>query len=54
MKKKKRKFVNDLLKTAHRISREEEIELFGKPINHFKIAKSKKKYTRKHYKVAID
>ena len=38
----------DALKAFKKASREEEIKLHGKPINHIKVFKNKKKYNRKH------
>ena len=37
----------DALKAYKKACREEEIRLYGKPINHIKVHKNKKKYTRK-------
>lgn len=39
------------LKAFKRGSREAEIEMFGKSINHHKVFKSKKIYSRKNYKI---
>ena len=39
------------IKRARKESREEEIRLYGKPINHNKVFKNKKVYSRKHYRV---
>lgn len=49
-KKKKSNPLMDYVKAARRGSREAEIELFGKPINHQKIVISKKVYNRKKNK----
>lgn len=38
---------DDYIKAVRKGNREAEIELFGHPINHFKIHKSRKIYTRK-------
>ncbi len=38
------------LKAVHKKSRDEEIMLFGHPINHRKVFKNKKKYDRKRDK----
>ena len=40
----------DYVKACRRVAREEEIEMYGKPINHLKIKSSKKTYNRKAYK----
>lgn len=37
----------DAIKCARKKSREEEIEQYGKPLNHNKVFKSKKHYSRK-------
>lgn len=47
MKKKKNKDILDIIKAARKQSREEEIQLHGKPINHKKIIQTKKVYNRK-------
>ncbi len=44
---KKKKIVIQAVKAARKRSREEEIEQYGKPINHNKIVPSKKIYNRK-------
>ena len=41
----------EALKRARKESREEEIRLYGKPINHNKVFKSKKVYSRKNSRV---
>ena len=46
--KKKTDIMIDALKAYKKASREEEIKLHGKPINHIKVFKNKKKYNRKH------
>ena len=38
---------NDFVKASRRGAREAEIELFGHPIDHRKIFKNRKKYSRK-------
>lgn len=50
MKPKKRNTVTDMLKSARRKSREEEISTHGKPINYKKVVPSKKVYKRKKYR----
>jgi hypothetical protein len=52
-KKKKKKLLKDIIKATREKQRNEEIELYGKTINHSKIAKSKKQYSRKNYKIKI-
>ena len=48
MKRKKQHSVMfDALKAYKKACREEEIRLYGKPINHIKVYRNKKKYTRK-------
>lgn len=44
----KNKHILDLVKAAKKHSREEEIKLYGKPVNHLKVVKSKKIYDRKN------
>ena len=44
------KRVMDYVKAARRGSREAEIELYGKPLNHRRVEKSKKQYDRKKTK----
>lgn len=53
MKKKKSNPLMDYVKSARRGSREAEIELYGKPINHRKVVTSKKVYDRKKDKADI-
>ena len=43
-------FVNDYLKAVHKQNREEEIEMFGKPIKHNRIQQSKKQFKRTKFK----
>jgi hypothetical protein len=43
----------EALKRARKESREEEIRLYGKRINHNKIFKSKKVYSRKNFRVDL-
>jgi hypothetical protein len=43
----KTKKTEDYLKAARKGSREAEIEMYGKPLNHKRIVKSKKMYDRK-------
>jgi hypothetical protein len=50
MKKKKNKNILDIIKTARKQSREEEIQLHGKPIKQTKIVQSKKVYNRNKVK----
>lgn len=50
MKKKKNKHILDIIKAARKQSREEEIQLHGKPINQIKVIQSKKVYNRKTIK----
>ncbi|NDV83671.1 hypothetical protein [Bacteroides sp. 51] len=49
-KKKKQQLLTDYIKAARKGSREAEIELYGHPLNHHKIVKSKKVYDRKKNK----
>lgn len=49
-KSKKQKMIILAVKAARQKSREEEINLFGKPINYQKVIKSKKVYDRKKNK----
>ena len=44
------KTINDYIKAARRGSREAEIEMYGKPLNHHRVVKSKKQYNRKKVK----
>ena len=41
---------NDYIKAARKGSREAEIEMYGKPLNHNRVVKSKKQYDRKRVK----
>ena len=41
------KQIKDYIKAARRGSREAEIEMYGKPLNHRRVVKSKKQYDRK-------
>ena len=41
---------NDYIKAARRGSREAEIEMYGKQLNHNRVVRSKKKYDRKKVK----
>lgn len=50
MKKKKQQLLTDYVKAARKGSREAEIELYGHPLNHHKVVKSKKAYNRKKNK----
>ena len=50
MKKKKKDPLVQYVKAARRGSREAEIELYGRPLNHQRIVKSKKVYDRKRRK----
>lgn len=43
----------EALKRARKESREEEIRLYGKSINHYKIFKNKKVYSRKNFRVDL-
>lgn len=43
----KNKLHDDILKTIHRDSRNEEIALYGKTLNHNSVVANKKAYTRK-------
>lgn len=49
-KKKKQQPLTDYIKAARRGSREAEIELYGRPLNHHRVVKSKKAYDRKKIK----
>ena len=49
----KKALLKDIISTARCKLRDEEIELNGKPINHSKIVKNKKTYSRKNYKIKI-
>ena len=49
-KKKKQQLITDYVKAARRGSREAEIELYGRQLNHHKVVKSKKVYDRKKSK----
>lgn len=40
----------DYVKACRRLAREEEIEMYGKPLNYSKIKSSKKTYNRKNMK----
>jgi len=44
---KKDNFNDDYIKANRKLSREEEIRMHGKPINHNNVFKNKKTYTRK-------
>ena len=44
------KATNDYIKAARKGSREAEIEMYGKPLNRNRVAKSKKQYDRKKIK----
>ena len=46
-KKSKKEKILDILAVAKRQSREEEIELHGKPLNYANIRRNRKKYSRK-------
>lgn len=46
--------VNDYLKAVRRQSREEEIEMYGKPIKHGGIKQSKKQFKRTKFKYKND
>ena len=50
---KARNIMYDALKRARKESREEEIRLHGKPINHNKIFKNKNVYSRKGFRVDL-
>lgn len=52
-KKKTKKLLKDIIKATREKQRNEEIELYGKTINHSKVVKSKKQYSRKNYKIKI-
>ncbi|NDV58423.1 hypothetical protein [Bacteroides sp. 519] len=55
MKKKKKQTqlsLEDYVKAARKGSREAEIEMYGRPINHQKVFKSKKVYDRKKIKAS--
>ena len=47
-------FVNDYLKAVRKQNREEEIEMFGKPIKHNRIQRSKKEFKRTKFKYKED
>ena len=47
---KNRDFVKDYVKACRKQAREEEIEMYGKPIHIKHIAKSKKQYDRKKFR----
>ena len=49
-KSKKQKFIIQVIKVARKQSREEEIRIYGKPLNFNKIIPSKKVYNRKRNK----
>ena len=49
-KSKKQQFIIQVVKTARKQSREEEIRTYGKPLNYNKIVPSKKVYDRKRDK----
>lgn len=53
MKKKKSNPLMDYVKASRRGSREAEIELYGKPINHTKVVTSKKVYDRKKIRQTV-
>ena len=44
---KKNRHILDVVKSVRKQSRQEEIDLHGKPLNYTKIVKSKKTYNRK-------
>lgn len=48
--KNKRNFLNDYVKACRKQARDEEIEMYGKPIHIKHIANSKKQYNRKKFK----
>ena len=52
-KKKNKNFLKDLINVAKAKQREEEIFLHSKPINHSKVSRNKKKYSRKNYKIKV-
>lgn len=52
-KKKKKALLKDIIKATREKQRNEEIELYGKTINHSRVVKSKKQYSRKNNKVKI-
>lgn len=47
VKNKKSSYVDDYIKASRKGSREAEIEMYGHPINHTRVWKSKMDYTRK-------
>lgn len=49
----KKGLLKDVLAAVKGKQRDEEIELFGKTINHSKVAKNKKTYSRKNFKIKI-
>lgn len=44
------KFTKDYIKAVRRQNREDEIEMYGKPMNYNHVQKSKKAYKRKKFK----
>ncbi|MDD4830405.1 MAG: hypothetical protein PHE13_07870 [Bacteroidales bacterium] len=52
-KKKNKNFLKDLINVAKAKQREEEISLHSKPINHSRVSRNKKKYSRKNYKIKV-
>jgi hypothetical protein len=47
---KNKDFIKDYVKASRRLAREEEIEMYGKPINHKHVKQSEKTYKRKKFK----
>lgn len=52
-KKKKKSLLKDIINATREKERNEEIELYGKTINHSRVVKSKKQYSRKNFKIKI-
>lgn len=52
-KKKKKSLLKDIINATREKQRNEEIELYGKTINHSRVVKSKKQYSRKNFKIKI-
>ena len=52
-KKKKKTLLKDIIKSTREKQRNEEIELYGKTINHSRVVKCKKQYSRKNFKIKI-
>lgn len=44
------KFTKDYLKSVRKQNREDEIEMYGKPIKHNRVQKSKKSFKRTKFK----